>query len=282
VKIRIAAAALSGLLLVIVAVCAYYRPGAKRSETDRTPVRLAAAADLRFALNELIRRFEERHHIVVNASYGSSGTLYAQLLNEAPFDMFLSADIEYPRRLAARHLTVPDSEFTYAIGRLVAWVPSSSTLDVGRRGLEVIADPSVAHVAIANPEHAPYGRAAVEAMQAAGVYETVKRKLVFGENVEQALQFAQTEAADVGIVALSLAVAPTVRAHGRYVDIPLNSYAQITQGGAILRWAADLASARAFRAFLISREGRAVLEAYGFFLPQDQQSAVQGQLHSVC
>jgi molybdate transport system substrate-binding protein len=282
VKIRIAAAALVGLLLVAMGVCAYYRPTVEGLGTGRPPLRLAAAADLRFALNDLIRRFEDRHHIVVNTSYGSSGTLYAQLLNEAPFDMFLSADIEYPRRLAARHLTVPDSEFTYAIGRLVAWVPSSSTLDVVRRGLEVIADPSVAHVAIANPAHAPYGRAAVEAMQAAGVYETVKQKLVFGENVEQAFQFAQAEAADVGIVALSLAVAPTVRAHGRYVDIPLNSYARITQGGAILRWAADVASAHAFRAFLISREGRAVLEAYGFFLPQDQQSVVRVQLHSAC
>jgi molybdate transport system substrate-binding protein len=269
VKIRIAAAAVLTILLAAMAVCAYYRPTVEGLKTGRAPVRLAAAADLRFALNELIRRFEERNRIGVTASYGSSGTLYAQLLNEAPFDIFLSADIEYPRRLAARNLTLPDSEFTYAIGRLVAWVPSSSTLDVGRRGLEVVADPSVAHVAIANPEHAPYGRAAVEAMQAAGVYEAVKRKLVFGENVEQALQFAQTEAADVGIVALSLAVAPTVRPRGRYVDVPLDSYSRITQGGAILRWAADVASARAFRAFLIGREGRAVLEAYGFFLPED-------------
>jgi molybdate transport system substrate-binding protein len=266
VKVRIAAAVVLGLALVAAALCGYYRPTVEVARVRR--IRVAAAADLRFALGDAIRRFEQRHDVAVAASYGSSGTLYAQILNQAPFDLFLSADIDYPRRLAARRLTLPDSEFAYAVGRLVVWVPASSALELGR-GVNLAADPSVAHVAIANPEHAPYGRAAVEALQAAGVYEAAKSKLVFGENVEQALQFAQTGAADAGIVALSLAVAPTIRTRGRYADVPLSSYARITQGGAILRWAADVEAARAFRAFLIGSEGRAVLEEYGFFLPGD-------------
>jgi molybdate transport system substrate-binding protein len=267
VKLRIAAAVVLSAALLAAAVCGIYRPALEVSSGRR--VRVAAAADLRFALSDVSRRFEQRHKIAVIASYGSSGTLYAQLTNEAPFDMFLSADIEYPRRLAARGLTLPDSEFAYAVGRLVVWVPASSALDPGRKGVAIAADPAVAHVAIANPAHAPYGRAAVEAMQAAGIYDAAKSKLVFGENVEQALQFAQTGAADAAIVALSLAVAPTVRASGRYVDVPPDSYTRIVQGGAILRASADVEAARAFRAFLIGAEGRAVLEAYGFVLPEN-------------
>jgi molybdate transport system substrate-binding protein len=232
-------------------------------------LRVAAAADLRFALNEIVRRFAAKHGVGVTVSYGSSGSVYAQLLNEAPFDVFLSADIEYPRRLAARNLTVPGSEFTYASGRLVVWVPASSSLDVRRLGIHAVAETSVAHVAIANPEHAPYGRAAVEAMRTAGVYDAVGPKLVFGENVEQALQFAQSGAADVGIVALSLALAPPLKEHGRYAEVPLNAHARITQGGTILRGAADVEGARALKAFLIGAEGRAVLKEYGFFMPEE-------------
>ncbi len=265
-KIRIAAAVVLSVVVIAAALWAFLRPALDVRSGGRH-VRVGAAADLRFALTDITRRFEERHAISVTVSYGSSGTLYAQLSNEAPFDMFLSADIDYPRRLAASNLTAPDSEFTYGVGRLVVWVPDSSTLEVDR-GVEIVADPSVAHVAIANPEHAPYGRAAVEALRTAGVYEAAKAKLVFAENVEQALQFVQTRAADAGIVALSLALAPTVRPHGRYVDVPLSSYSRIVQGGTILRWAADIDAARAFRAFLIGEEARKVLADYGFFMPE--------------
>lgn len=246
----------------------YDRPTSERAAAPRRHVRVAAAADLRFALDALARRFETDHAIAIDPSYGSSGMFYAQLLNRAPFDMYLSADAEYPRQLAARSLTLEGSEFTYAVGRLVVWVPASSTLDVNGRGLGAVADDSVRHVSIANPEHAPYGRAAVAALQSAGIYETVQSKLVFGENVEQALQFVQSGAADAGIVALSLAVAPSVRARGRYVDVPLDAYPRITQGGAILRWAADAEAVRAFRTFLVGAAGRAVLKQYGFFLPE--------------
>jgi molybdate transport system substrate-binding protein len=234
----------------------------------RGKVRVAAAADLNAALGELITRFGASHDVDVTVSYGSSGTFYAQLLNQAPFDMFFSADLDYPNQLASRGLTLPHSEFTYAIGRLVLWTPLSSPLDVEHQGLQALTAASVARVAVANPEHAPYGRAAVAAMQAAGVYDRVRPKLVTGENVAQAMQFVQSGAADAGIVALSLALGPNVKEKGRRFEIPVSTYPRMEQGGTILRWAADADAARALRGFVLSADGRAVLKQYGFFLPE--------------
>ncbi len=239
----------------------------REAAPGRGRVRLAAAADLNVALGELITRFGASHDVDVSVSYGSSGTFYAQLLNQAPFDMFLSADVTYPNQLASRGLTLPQSEFTYAIGRLVLWAPSSSPLDVERDGLRALTAASIAHVAVANPEHAPYGRAAVAAMQAAGVYDRVRPKLVLGENVAQAMQFVQSGAADAGIVALSLALAPNVKGTGRRFEIPAGTYPRMEQGGTILKWAADVDAARALRGFLLSADGGAILKQYGFFLP---------------
>jgi len=231
-------------------------------------LRVAAAADLQFAMPELVRGFAQSGGGDVDVAYGSSGTFYAQLLNQAPFDLFLSADVEYPRQLEARGLAVPMSAFDYAVGRIVLWVPAASTLDLAG-GLSALAAPSVAHVAIANPEHAPYGRAAVAALRTAGVYDAVRGKLVNGDNVGQALQFVQSGAADAGIVALSLAVAPAVKDTGRYAEIPLSAYPRITQGGVILRATRNLESARAFRAYLVG-PGRKILERYGFSMPANE------------
>jgi molybdate transport system substrate-binding protein len=232
-------------------------------------LRIAAAADLRYALDEVIARFRIEHpDLTVTTTYGSSGTIFAQLVNTAPFDVFLSADISYPRQLAAKGLTLADSEFVYAVGRLVVWVPSSSPLDLQRDGMRVVADARAAHVAIANPDHAPYGVAAVAAMRAASVYEAAKPKLVLGENVSQALQFVQSGAADAGIVALSLALAPAVEQQGRYFVVPLETYPRMEQGGTILRWAASPDAARAFRTFVLSPAARSILKRYGFFLPE--------------
>ena len=234
----------------------------------RGKVRVAAAADLNAVLGELITRFGGAHDVDVSVTYGSSGTFYAQLLNHAPFDMFLSADVSYPKQLAARGLTLPQSEFTYAIGRLVLWAPSASAVDVEHDGLQALTHGSVAHVAIANPEHAPYGRAAVAAMQAAGVYERARPKLVLGENVAQAMQFVQSGAADAGIVARALALAPNVKGKGRLFEIPESTHPRLEQGGTILRWAADVDAARALRGFLLSADGKAILTRYGFALPE--------------
>lgn len=232
------------------------------------PVRIAAASDLRFALGEVVARLRQvRPAFDVQVTYGSSGTFFAQLVNGAPFDLFMSADTDYPKQLALRGLTLPGSEFTYAVGRLAVWVPAASLLDVEKNGLQVLVDPHVMHVSIANPATAPYGRAAEAAMRQAAVYDRVKPKLVLGENVAQALQFVQSGSADVGVVALSLAIAPTVKDSGRFWIVPLEMYPRMEQGGVILRSAARADAARAVRAFLVGDEGRSILKRCGFFLP---------------
>jgi molybdate transport system substrate-binding protein len=232
----------------------------------RGRVRVAAAADLNVVLGALIARFGASHDVDVTVSYGSSGTFYAQLLNQAPFDLFLSADLQYPNELVARGLTLPQTAFTYAVGRLVVWAPAGSPHEIERDGVQALTAASIAHVAIANPEHAPYGRAAVAAMESAGVLDRLRPKLVFGENVAQAMQFAQSGAADAAIVALSLALAPNARG-GRVFEIPSTMYPRMDQGGVILRWAADPDAARALRGFLLSADGRAILERSGFSVP---------------
>jgi molybdate transport system substrate-binding protein len=181
--------------------------------------------------------------------------------------VFLSADLAYPRQLADRHLVVPDSEFTYGVGRLVIWVPASSAVDVAHRGLGALADPAIAHVAIANPAHAPYGRAAEAALRSAGIYDALKQKLVFGESVSQALQFVQSGAADAGVVALSLALSPPAAAQGRYVDVPPDLYPRIAQGGVVLRAAANRQAAMAFRTFILDAPARTLLKRFGFYPP---------------
>jgi molybdate transport system substrate-binding protein len=253
-------------LVAIIAAAAV--AGWAGARAERRSVRIAAASDLRFALGEVVVRLRQvQPELDVQVTYGSSGTFFAQLVNGAPFDLFMSADTDYPKQLAARGLTRAGSEFTYAIGRLVVWVPAASPLDVEKNGLQVLVDPRVRHVSIANPATAPYGRAAEAAMRQAMVYDRVKPTLVLGENVAQALQFVQSGSADVAVVALSLAIAPTVTASGRYSIVPLNLYPRLEQGGVILRAAADADAARAVRSFLIGDEGRSILKRYGFYLP---------------
>jgi molybdate transport system substrate-binding protein len=235
------------------------------THSPRVPIiNIAAASDLRFALDEITDVYSKKvAKVGFRVTYGSSGTLYTQILNGAPFNLFLSADVDYPRRLAARGKTVADTEFTYGVGRLVIWVPRTSPLDIERDGLSVVADSGVAHVAIANPAHAPYGRAAEAAMQAAKVYASAASKLVLGENVSQAMQFVQSGAADVGIIAMSLAVAPTVKDAGRFVPVPLELYPRLEQSGVVLA-SSDASAARAFQSYLLGDAAQAILERYGF------------------
>jgi molybdate transport system substrate-binding protein len=240
-----------------------------RRPASRT-LSIAAAADLQFALEEVSHEFQTAHPgLVPQIVYGSSGNFYAQIQNHAPFDIFLSADLEYPRHLADEGLALPDSIFTYAIGRLAVWVRADSPLDLDRLQMQVFDDPSVKHIAIANALHAPYGRAAEAVLRQAGTYDRIVGKLVTAENIAQTLQFVQSGSADVGLVALSLAVAPSVRGQGRYWEVPLHSYPRLWQGGIILNRAAESESAAEFREFLTGEQGRRILSQYGFSLPAD-------------
>lgn len=232
----------------------------------RSRLRIAAASDLNAALSEIVARFTASHAVDVDITYGSSGALYSQLTNQAPFDIFFSADTEYPRRLAAGGAVLAGGDFEYGTGKLVVWVSGSSPLDVSRDGLRVLTDITVHHVAIANPEQAPYGRAAIAALKSAGLEAAVRPKLVNGENVAQALQFVQSGTADAGIVALSLALTPGGKS-GRWAEIPPSDYPPLRQAGAILKWTVDPETARAFRAFVISADGRTILQQYGFSPP---------------
>lgn len=228
-------------------------------------VTVAAAADLQFALAEVDAAFTRAHpDITVSATYGSSGAFYAQIMNGAPYDVFLSADEAYPQRLVQAGLAEGPAAFRYSRGRLALWVPKGSALALGRLGMKALLDPSVARIAIANPRHAPYGRAAEAALAKLGLLEAVRPRLVYGENIAQAAQFVQSGAADIGILALSLLKGPALAGAGRSFEVPLDAYPPLDQGGVILARAKDQAAARAFCAFLRGAEGAAILRRYGF------------------
>src|SRR3979490_1583370 len=152
-------------------------------------IRIAAAADLKFAMGEFAETFEKQSRTKVNVTYGSSGNFFSQIQNGAPFDLFFSADIEYPRKLEAAGLAEPGTLYEYAVGRIVIWIPADERVDLAKLGWKALLEPGVERIAIANPEHAPYGRAAVAALRNAGVYEQVRTRLVYGENIAQAGQF---------------------------------------------------------------------------------------------
>ena len=228
-------------------------------------VRVAAAADLKFALDDIAVRLEKRQSVMrVEPVYGSSGALHAQLLQRAPYDVFLSADLAYPRDLVSKGVGSDRDLFTYAVGHLVVWVPPTSKLAIERDGLRALS--GARRVAIANPRFAPYGRAAEGALRNAGVWAALDGKLVLGENVAQAAQFAQSGAADAAIVGKALALSPAMR-DGRWWDVPENAHPPLTQGGLILPWAASSEAALQFRDYLLGEEGRRVLASYGFGSP---------------
>src|SRR5262252_8335336 len=191
-------------------------------------ITVAAAADLQFAIQDVAAQFQKHTGKEVKLIYGSSGNFFQQLQNGAPFDMFFSANLDYLRQLESMGLTEPGSLYSYATGRVVLWVPKESKLELNS-GLQALADPSVRKIAIANPQHAPYGQAAVAALQKEGLYDKVAGRLVLGENISQTASFVVSGAADAAIVALSLAVSPNMKDKGRYVEIPAGDYPPLEQ-----------------------------------------------------
>ncbi|MGD0075157.1 MAG: molybdate ABC transporter substrate-binding protein, partial [Candidatus Binataceae bacterium] len=229
-------------------------------------ITIAAAADLTVAFKDIGARFQKETGNSVRISYGSSGNFFAQIRNGAPYDIFFSADVAYPEKLEAAGLTEPGTLYDYATGKLVIWIPAKSKLDI-HQGLKVLLDPGISKIAIANPQHAPYGAAAVAALRREKIYDRVKAKFVKGENIAQTANFVQSGNADVGLIALSLALAPAMQNAGRYVEVPAADYPPIIQAAVILKSARHPEIAKWFLNFLKEPATVALMGRYGFLLP---------------
>lgn len=232
-------------------------------------ITVAAAADLNAALTQIAKDYQASSGSAVKLSFGSSGNLFNQIQNGAPFDLFFSADEEYPKQLIDKGLAEKASLYRYATGRLVVWVPAESTLDVEKKGLEVLLDPSVKKISIANPQHAPYGRAAAAALRHAGLYDRIADKLVLGENVSQAAQFVESGNAQVGLVALSHALAPAMKGKGRYWQVPLDYYPPLNQAVVVLSKSQQKAQAGKFLDYIRTPSATTVLRSFGFTVSEE-------------
>jgi molybdate transport system substrate-binding protein len=229
-------------------------------------ITIAAAADLKFALDEIVVLFKSAHPAAqIETIYGSSGNFSTQIRQGAPYDIYFSADIAYPRALKAEGFGSSEVQ-PYGVGRIVLWSPMR---DAGKMTLADLADPAILKIAIANPQHAPYGKRAEEALKAAGVWEKVAPKLVYGENIAQTAQYVQSGNAQVGIIALSLALSPELARQGSYALISDRLHQPLLQGYIITRRAADNSMAREFARFIASKEPRAIMQHYGFVLPDE-------------
>jgi molybdate transport system substrate-binding protein len=224
---------------------------------------VAAAADLQFAMQDIAGQFEKQTGKTVKPTYGSSGNFFQQIQNGAPFDLFFSANLDYAKQLEDAGLTAPGSYYQYARGKIVIWVPNTSKLDLNA-GLKSLLDPSIKKIAVANPQHAPYGKAAVAALENEKIYDQLKNKFVLGENIAQTASFVVSGAADVGIVALSLALSPNMKGKGRYAEIPDADYPPIEQACVILKSSSHQDEAGQFISFIKTPAIANVLKTYGF------------------
>lgn len=230
-------------------------------------ITVAAAADLNYAMKDLAAQFQQKTGNKVGLSFGSSGNIYSQIQSGAPYDLFFSADAEYPKNLAAAGKMDKASVRTYALGHLVLWVPNSSKLDLQNLKMDVLLQASVQKIAIANPEHAPYGRAAVAALEHFQLKGLISDKFVLGESVSQAAQFVQSGNAQAGLIAESLALSPPMKSAGRFWEVPPESYPEIQQAAGIVTSSRHKQAAQAFLDFVTSAEGAKILQQYGFGLP---------------
>ena len=233
-------------------------------------VRVAAAADLNYAMKDLAARFEQKTGNKVDLSFGASGNFYSQIQNGAPFDLFFSADLDYAKKLAEAGKIESASVRTCAVGHLVLWVPNSSKLDPAKLKMDLLLDPSIKKIAVANAQNAPYGRAGMAALEHFGLKDKVADKLVLGENISQTAQFVQSGNAQAGLIALSLAMSPAMKDAGKYWEVPQDAYPEIQQGVGILSASKHKQAAQAFIDYISSPEGTAVLEQYGFRVPSRQ------------
>lgn len=246
---------------LLIFICLFV--AAQTAQADEN-ITIAAAADLKFALDEIVVLFNKAHPAdQVETVYGSSGKFQTQIRQGAPFDMYFSADIGYPRALKEEGFAASEVQ-PYAVGRIVLW---STARDAGKMALADLADSAIQKIAIANPRHAPYGKRAEEALKAAGVWDKVGSKLVYGENIAQTAQFVQTGNAQFGIIALSLALSPELAKQGSYALIPDKLHQPLEQGFIITKRAASNPLAQVFASFMASPAARAIMARYGFTLP---------------
>lgn len=258
---------------LLVAVCLAVlggctKPAPKRASQAPTKIRVAAATDLRSCLDALTDAFQIEHpNFDLLPTFGASGVLLTQLKSGLETDLYLSADIAYAHDLAAAGLAAEADVFESGQGRLVIWVRNESPIDVAKLGAEALLDTSVRRVAIANPLHAPYGRAAVAALEHLGLHERLNEKLAVGESATQAAQYVESGAAEVGILPLALAKGTRLMERGRFWVVPAEAHPPIRHGGAIHARAIDREATVAFRDFLLSPAGRAILARYGFEFP---------------
>ena len=227
-------------------------------------ITIAAAADLKFAMDEIASSFQKSHSGAdLDVIYGSSGKFHTQIQQGAPYDLYFSADIKYPKELAAKGLAA--SKVTpYAVGRVVLW---SNSLDCTKMTLASLTDPKISRIAIANPKHAPYGKRAEEALKSSGLWDTLQPKFVYGENIAHTTQFVQTGNAQVGIIALSLALNPELAKKGGYYLIPDKLHNPLEQGYIITKRAADKPLAKQFAEYMGTKPARSIMTRYGFVLP---------------
>lgn len=253
---RLAPLAAFVLALACVTACKDKTPATSGSSGGELTV--AAASDLTPVFEELGREFESATKTKVVFVFGSTGMLTRQLENGAPFDLFVAANVSYIDQLDQQGLIIPGSRAIYARGRITLWTANESP--VRFQGIADLAQPEIQRIAIANPDHAPYGLAAKQALQSAGIWDRVQPKLVYGDNVRQTLQYAQTGNVEVAIVPLSL----SIPSNGRWTLIPEDLHQPIDQGLGIMKSTKNEQAARAFITFLSSPQGKAIMKKYGF------------------
>jgi molybdate transport system substrate-binding protein len=249
-------------LLAVIALAAFH--GGQVSILGQTAaLSIAAASDLRTVFPDLLDGFERETGLKATVTFGSSGNFFAQIQHGAPFDIFFSADIDYPRRLAASGHADGTTLHEYATGRIVLWTRRGSGIDVSK-GLAILRDARVRRIAIANPKVAPYGRAAEAALRSSNVYDAVQRKLVLGDNIAQTAQLADSGNAEVAIIAHSLARGPELSARGTFVEIPASAHSPIEQAAVIMTASKNRAAAMRLLAYLEGPEAQATFRKYGF------------------
>lgn len=254
---------LASIVAVLTCAAAALFPPATQASGS---IMIAAAADLKFAMDEIVAAFRKHKPAdKIEVIYGSSGKFHTQIQQGAPFDLYFSADIGFAKSLEKAGFAAMPTR-PYALGRIVLW---SNSRDASTMTLEDLLDPNIARIAIANPRHAPYGKRAEETLRSAGVWDKVQHKLVLGENIAQTAQFVQTGNAQVGVIALALALNPTLAKAGGYMLIDDTLHEPLEQGFIVTQRAAGKPLAMEFADYMAGADARAIMVRYGFELPDD-------------